>query len=155
MAVVRVLSLVFILVLTGCATAPPASITPSAAAGTGGLTVLVAAVEGAPVDLTPTFTAAYTNAIASRGYAVVAAGASYNFRTYLSVVGSTAGTLLIYVTDVTNAIGVRVTRITGQASSSLVAADPWRVVADQLIGQAVTRTVEQFVAFLAGNAPGV
>lgn len=155
---VRVLSLVFALVLAGCASTPTVSTTtPPAPAPSpvSGPTVLVASVEGAPFDLTPTFTAAYTNAVAARGYSVVTAGSAYTLRTYLSVVGSTAGTLLIYVTDVNNAIGVRVTRITGQATSPQVAADPWQVVSDGLIGQAVSRTMDQFVAFLAGNAPGV
>lgn len=152
---VRVLSLVFALVLAGCATTPPVATTLPPPATTNGPTILVASVEGAPFDRTPTFTAAYSNAVAAEGYALVTAGAAYTFRTYLSVVGSTAGTLLIYVTDVTNAIGVRVTRITGQATSSLVATDPWQVVADGLIGQAVSRTVEQLVTFLSGNAPGV
>jgi hypothetical protein len=156
MAVVRVLSIIVALVLAGCATAPTVSTTlpPPAAAGSGP-TILVGPVEGAPSGFTPTFTAAYTNAVTARGYAVVAAGATYTFRTYLSVIGSTAGTLLVYVTDVTNAIGVRVTRITGQATSAVVANDPWQVVAVSLIGQAVSRTVDQFAAYLAGNAAGV
>lgn len=151
---IRVLSLVCALVLAGCAT--PATVTTTTSpTGASGPTVLVTQVEGAPAGLTATFTTAYANAVSARGYSVVAAGAGYTFRTYLSVVGSTAGTLLIYVTDVTNAIGVRVTRISGQANSSQVASDPWRVVADGLIGQAVARTVDQFAAYLAGNAPGV
>ncbi len=150
---VRVLSLVLALVLAGCATTPTLSTSPPAASS--GPTVLVVSVEGAPQDLIQSFTSAYANAVTARGYAVVTAGASYTFRTYLSVVGSTAGTLLIYVTDVTNPGGVRVTRISGQASSSLVATDPWQVVADGLIGQAVTRTLDQFAQYLAGNAPGV
>lgn len=153
MAVVRVLSLVCALVLAGCTTTPTAT-TPSPTAPAGP-TIMVTPVEGTPANLAATFTAAYANAVTARGYSVVSAGAGYIFRTYLSVVGSTAGTLLIYVTDVTNSIGVRVTRISGQANSSVVASDPWQVVADGLIGQAVARTIDQFAAYLAGNAPGV
>ena len=153
---VRVLSLVLALVLAGCASVPTVSTTATPApVPASGPTILVAPVEGAPLDRTPTYTAAFSNAVAARGYSVVTAGAAYTVRTYLSVVGSTAGTLLIYVTDVNNSIGVRVTRITGQATSSLVAIDPWQVVSDGLIGQAVGRTMDQFVAYLAGNAPGV
>lgn len=151
---IRVLSLVCALVLAGCATAPPGTTTAAAAAASGP-TVLVSHVEGVPAGLTATFTSAYANAVSARGYRVVTAAAGYTLRTYLSVVGSTAGTLLIYVTDVTNAIGVRVTRISGQANSSQVATDPWQVVADGLIGQAVTRTIDQFTAYLAGIAPDV
>lgn len=149
---IRVLSLLLVLALAACATTDNSTTTtpipPPTAANAGGVTLT--AIEGAPDAVTSTLTAAFHATAAGRGLRANEAGAAFSFHGYFSVVGSTAGTLLIYVWDVTSADGDRVTRISGQISSTQIAADPWTVVAASLAAQAIADTFDDFQTWQAG-----
>ncbi|MGD9739733.1 MAG: hypothetical protein AB7U48_10085 [Bauldia sp.] len=146
---IRVLSLALVVLLAACATTPEeVSTTPPAAGAEGG--VVLEAIEGAPESVTGILTAAFNSTAAGRGLRANEAGAGYTFHGYFSVVGSTAGTLLIYVWDVESADGSRVTRISGQISSTLAAADPWQVVEANMVVQAISDTFDDFQTWQAG-----
>lgn len=146
---IRVLSLVLAALLAACATTDEVPTSPTQTSEPSGVTL--EAIEGAPESVTDLLAAAFNATAAGRGLRAAEAGAGYVFHGYFSVVGSTAGTLLIYVWDVESVAGSRVTRISGQISSTMTAADPWQVVEASMVVDAITNTFDDFEAWQAGT----
>lgn len=149
----RVLSLLLVVSLAACASTGPE--TPTATPTVVRSGVSLDAIEGAPPSVTSTLTAAFQSTASGRGLRASENTQAYGFRGFFSVVGSSAGTLLIYVWDVSDPDGNRVTRISGQINSPAVAADPWQVVEASMVLQAVSETFDTFEAWVAANGAGV
>ncbi len=68
--------------------------------------------------------------------------ATYRLKGYLSAVGDSSSTLMVYVWDVFDAGGTRVHRISGQVTAPGSASDPWAGVTEGLLRQAASETID-------------
>ncbi len=142
------------LLLAGCVTAPEAASCPSPASAVTRTSINVEAMEGAPIAVGDAFTQAFVSGACARALPY-GTGATLAVHGYLSVVSSPAGTLFIYVFDVLDASRTRVTRISGQISSTTVTTDAWTLVATTMVTEAVTDALDGIQVWIAANPPGV
>lgn len=83
---------------------------------------------------------------ATRNLSITPAGdpsAIYNVKGYLSAVGDSTGTLLVYTWDVTDMGGTPLYRISGQETADGSNADPWVGVKEKQIDDAARETIDK------------
>lgn len=73
---------------------------------------------------------------------------SYRVKGYLTATGTAAGGSVFFVFDVFDANGVRLTRISGQESTSGVSGDPWAAVDVATLKRIAARTVLELKAWV-------
>lgn len=73
---------------------------------------------------------------------------------YTSVVGSEAGTLLVYVFDFEDQSGRRLLRVGGQTNSPASPVDPWNAVNSTMVRSVVDHVLGEFEVWLAQNNVG-
>jgi hypothetical protein len=75
--------------------------------------------------------------------------ATYVVKGYLSAIGDSRGTLLVYVWDVTDMTGKRLHRVSGQEPGGGSASDPWSGIDDEAVNIAAGRMVDDLVAWIS------
>ena len=112
-----------------------------------------APVTGAPANVLAKLSWQLGQEALAQNVALVPSGdpqASYVVKGYLSAVGDSTGTILVYVWDVQDASGRRVHRISGQETSANGSQDPWLGVDETTISNVARRTVAAIVAWGTG-----
>jgi hypothetical protein len=113
--------------------------------------IAFAQVTGAPPEEISTLMGQVTNQARGVGLTVVQEGdptSTHLVKGYLSAVGGSSGTVVIYVWDVLNPAGTRLHRISGQEQTGGSAGDPWSGVSDGALGTIAQDTVGQLAAWL-------
>jgi hypothetical protein len=75
--------------------------------------------------------------------------ATYVVKGYLSAIGDSGGTLLVYVWDVTDPSGKRLHRVSGQEPGSGSSTDPWAGIKDEAVTVAAGRTIDALVDWIS------
>ena len=151
----RIISLVSILLLAGCAslgdgTSPPAQLT-----GLGPMSLSYVDTPDAPERVQSGLQGAFMSEAVQRGIAFdPSLGGTVRITGYVSFVASTAGTLTIFVFDFADQTGNRLLRMSGQFNSLQSPADPWAVVDDDAILAMASQALEEFVTWSAENSVG-
>ncbi|WP_018183717.1 hypothetical protein [Kaistia granuli] len=112
-----------------------------------------APITGAPAHILSSLSTQLAQEAVAQNVALVPSGdtqASYVIKGYLSAVGDSSGTILVYVWDVFDASGRRVHRISGQETSANGSQDPWLGVDGGAISNVARRTVAALVAWGTG-----
>jgi hypothetical protein len=107
-----------------------------------------AAVTGAPAQVLATLSAQLGQEAFTQKVTLVPSGdptATYVIKGYLSAVGDTSGTILVYVWDVFDTSGKRVHRISGQETSVKGSQDPWSGVDKDTTLNVARRTIGALV----------
>ena len=109
-------------------------------------------VTGAPATHAIAFSQAINKEASLRKLNLVKTGdptATYLVKGYLSAIGGTGGTLLVYVWDVTDTTGRRLHRVSGQEPGGGSSTDPWSGVNAEAVNNAASRTVDDLVAWVS------
>jgi hypothetical protein len=112
-----------------------------------------APITGAPAHILSNLSTQLAKESLAQNVALVPSGdtqANYVIKGYLSAVGDTSGTILVYVWDVFDASGRRVHRISGQETTANGSQDPWLGVDTSAISNVARRTVAALVAWGTG-----
>jgi hypothetical protein len=112
-----------------------------------------AAVTGVPADMRFSLEDKLKHYAATRNLTIVPEGdpsAVYQVKGYLSAVGDSTGTLLVYTWDVADAFGTRLYRISGQETASGSGADPWVGIADKQVDDAARETIDKLADWAKG-----
>lgn len=112
-----------------------------------------APITGAPAHVLSNLSTQLASEAVAQNVALVPSGdaqASYVIKGYLSAVGDSSGTILVYVWDVFDAGGRRVHRISGQETSANGSQDPWLGVDRSTLSNVARRTVAALVAWGTG-----
>ncbi|BCP54654.1 hypothetical protein K32_32710 [Kaistia sp. 32K] len=112
-----------------------------------------APVTGAPPNILSSLSTQLAQEAAAQNVALVPSGdaqANYVIKGYLSAVGDSSGTILVYVWDVFDAGGRRVHRISGQETSTNGSQDPWLGVDGATLSNVARRTIASLVAWGTG-----
>ncbi|WP_029076365.1 hypothetical protein [Kaistia adipata] len=112
-----------------------------------------APVTGAPAHILSNLSNQLAKEAVAQNVALVPSGdtqANYVIKGYLSAVGDSSGTILVYVWDVFDASGRRVHRISGQETSANGSQDPWLGIDNSSISNVARRTVSALVAWGTG-----
>ncbi|MBN9059439.1 MULTISPECIES: hypothetical protein [Kaistia] len=112
-----------------------------------------APVTGAPSNILNKLSSQLGQEAVAQNVALVPSGdpqATYVVKGYLSAVGDSSGTILVYVWDVFDASGRRVHRISGQETSANGSQDPWLGIDDATVSNVARRTVAAIVAWGSG-----
>lgn len=112
-----------------------------------------APVTGAPASLLNNLSAQLGREAFAQHVNLVPAGdptANYVVKGYLSAVGDTSGTILVYVWDVFDTSGRRVHRISGQETSATGSQDPWGGVNSDTTNMVARRTIGALISW--GNS---
>jgi hypothetical protein len=110
-----------------------------------------APVTGAPSDPISRLNLAIKQEAIKRDITIVQPGdptADYTVQGYLSAVGGSSGTVLVFVWDISDRNGARVHRVSGQEASTKGAPDPWAAVDNQILNLVALRTVDSIAAWL-------
>jgi hypothetical protein len=102
-------------------------------------------ITNAPADMIYAFSDALKAQAPSRQIRLVDAGepgASYRLKGYLSAVGDSNSTLLVYVWDVFDSNGARIHRLSGQVRGPGSAADPWAAMDETIVKKAASETID-------------
>ncbi len=105
-----------------------------------------APVTGLPGEMRFALQTDLTRYATTRQLAVVPQGdptATYQVTGYLSAVGDSNGTLLVYVWDVSDLRGTPLYRISGQEAAPGSATDPWAGIQTVQIDQAARETIDK------------
>ena len=132
---------------------PPPLVTPSTIKTLGpapvtGATVAFAfaPVSGVPAEMRFALEDSLKRWAGTRQLLIVPEGdpqAVYHVKGYLSAVGDTTGTLLVYTWDVSDARGTRLYRISGQETAGGSEADPWVGVSTTEVDAAARETIDK------------
>lgn len=109
-------------------------------------------IKGAPAQQRMAFEKAITEEATTRKLNVVQPNdpsATYVVKGYLSAIGDRAGTLLVYVWDVTDMTGKRLHRVSGQESAGGSSNDPWSGISDEAVTTAASRTIDDLIAWIS------
>jgi outer membrane protein TolC len=109
-----------------------------------------APITGAPSHILSSLSARIAEESVAQNVALVPSGdaqANYVIKGYLSAVGDSSGTILVYVWDVLDASGRRVHRISGQETTANGSQDPWLGVDQSVITNVARRTISSLVAW--------
>lgn len=107
-------------------------------------------ITGAPADHVIEFNRAIKSEAKTRNLTIVPEddpSATYLVKGYLSAIGDSRGTLLVYVWDVTDPSGRRLHRVTGQEPAGGSSTDPWSGVDSSAVRVAAQRTIDDLVAW--------
>jgi hypothetical protein len=109
-------------------------------------------INGAPAPHRMAFEKAIEKEAGVRKLNVVQANdpaATYVVKGYLSAIGDSGGTLLVYVWDVTDTSGKRLHRVSGQEPGSGSSSDPWSGITDDAVTTAASRTIDDLVSWIS------
>lgn len=109
-----------------------------------------APVTGAPSSLITALNSAINDHAKERGLNIVQDGdptATYTVHGYLSAVGDSQNTLLVYVWDVVDRDGRRLHRISGQETGSGSTVDPWQGIKESTIRTAARNAIDDLKAW--------
>lgn len=112
-------------------------------------------VVGAPPEKVAMLSEALSRSAAQKGVTILPSGsgtAPLRLKGYLSALGEGRETIVVYVWDVVDETGNRVSRIQGQERVSGNAADPWDSVGEAPLAAIAGRTIDEFLS--AGPAAG-
>mgnify|MGYP001038011305 CR=1 FL=1 len=112
-----------------------------------------APITGAPAHILSRMSTQIAQEALAQNVALVPSGdaqANYVIKGYLSAVGDSSGTILVYVWDVFDASGRRVHRISGQETTTNGSQDPWLGIDTATIANVARRTVSALVAWGTG-----
>jgi hypothetical protein len=112
-----------------------------------------APVTGAPAHILSSLSNQLAQEAVAQNVALVPSGdaqANYVIKGYLSAVGDSSGTILVYVWDVFDASGRRVHRISGQETTANGSQDPWLGIDNSAIANVARRSVSALVAWGTG-----
>jgi hypothetical protein len=139
---------------------PPPMLTPKKAHTLGAAPVTgpavrfaFATVTGVPAELRFLLEDDLKRYATTRQLAIVPMGdptATYQVKGYLSAVGGTSGTLLVYIWDVANLSGTPLHRISGQETAGGSEADPWAGITSVEIDEAARETVDKLADWIRG-----
>jgi hypothetical protein len=110
-----------------------------------------AQVTGAPPEEVSTIADGITEEAKASGLTLVQEGdpsATYLVKGYLSAVGGSSGTVVIYVWDVLDMQGGRLHRISGQENAAGSGGDPWAGVDDGVLETIARDTVGRLAAWV-------
>jgi hypothetical protein len=110
-----------------------------------------APITGVPAELLRPLTAALNKHAAVRHLSIVPAGdpkATFVVKGYLSAIGDSRSTLLVYVWDVFDANGARLRRVSGQEVGEGANTDPWTGISRESIEIAARATVDELAAWV-------
>jgi hypothetical protein len=102
-------------------------------------------ITNAPADMIYAFSDALKAQAPSRQIKLVDAGdsgATYRLKGYLSAVGDSNSTLLVYVWDVFDSSGARIHRVSGQVRGPGSSADPWAAMSESIVRIAASETID-------------
>lgn len=106
-----------------------------------------ATVDGAPIAILREMSTALNRAATAKKLSVVPIGdaaRTYEVRGYLSAIGDTNGTTLVYVWDVVDMRGARLHRVSGQVAGRAASGDPWSGITSETVAAAAARTITAF-----------
>jgi hypothetical protein len=109
-----------------------------------------APITGMPSELLQALNRAIKNHAETRHLSLVEpddASATYIVKGYLSAVGDSRSTLLVYVWDVLDKDGKRLRRISGQEIGNGAKADPWTGITPSLISNVGRSTIDELIAW--------
>jgi hypothetical protein len=109
-----------------------------------------APITGAPSELIQTLEDEIKRHAAKRKLTLVPVGdpsAVYLVKGYVSAVGDSQGTLLVYVWDVLGQNGDRLRRVSGQENSGGAATDPWSGIDASAMTRAARNVVDELKAW--------
>ncbi len=109
-------------------------------------------INGAPATQKMAFEKAIDREALARKLNVVEANdptATYVVKGYLSAIGDSGGTLLVYVWDVTDLTGKRLHRVSGQEPASGSSSDPWSGINEDAVTTAASRTIDDLIAWIS------
>ncbi|HVY21562.1 MAG TPA: hypothetical protein VHA70_15985 [Bauldia sp.] len=116
-------------------------------------TFAFATVNGVPAEMRFRLEDSLKQFATTRNLVLVPEGdptAVYHVKGYLSAVGDTSGTLLVYTWDVTDASGAPLLRISGQETANGSDADPWIGVGSAQIDAAARETIDKLADWVRG-----
>jgi hypothetical protein len=116
-----------------------------------------APITGAPAELLMQLSDELNDDAAVRSLSVVPYGdpeADYTIKGYLSAVGGSSGTIIVYVWDIVDQNGNRLHRLSGQESSNESAPDPWLGVTGDTLSLVAQRTIDGLAAWVSQQAVG-
>lgn len=148
--------------LAGCSGGPSLDIfnqSRSATAASPGVNIAeakfaFAPVTGGPPEEISTLSKQIAQNAEAAGLTLVQQGdpsTTYLVKGYLSAVGGSSGTVVIYVWDVLDTSGARLHRISGQENSGASSGDPWAGVSNKTLSTIARDTVGQLAAWLRGR----
>jgi hypothetical protein len=108
-------------------------------------------INGAPATHLTTFSRALNTEAANRNLTIVQEGdpsATYLVKGYLSAIGDSKGTLLVYVWDVTDTTGKRLHRVSGQEPAGGSPSDPWGGIDTEAVNNAASRTIDDLASWV-------
>ena len=111
-----------------------------------------AEITGAPATHVMAFSRALNKEATARKLNIVPVGdpsATYMVKGYLSAIGDSGGTLLVYVWDVTDATGQRLHRVSGQEPGGGSPTDPWSGINEDAVTTAASRTIDDLVSWVS------
>jgi hypothetical protein len=139
---------------------PPPMLTPKKAHTLGAAPITgpavrfaFATVTGVPAELRFQLEDDLKRYATTRQLAVVPVGdqtATYQVKGYLSAVGDSSGTLLVYIWDVANLAGTPLHRISGQETAGGSEADPWAGITSTQIDEAARETIDKLADWVHG-----
>lgn len=104
-------------------------------------------VVGAPPEKVEILSEALVASAVRNGVAIMpsdGAAAPLRLKGYLSAMNEGSGTLVVYVWDVVDPAGNRVSRIQGQQTIADTAGDPWSVVGREAMAEIAEKTIQEF-----------
>jgi hypothetical protein len=111
-----------------------------------------ASVNGVPAEMRFRLEDSLKQFAATRNLVLVPEGdptAVYHVKGYLSAVGDTSGTLLVYTWDVSDAFGTPLYRISGQETAAGSDADPWIGIRSDQIDAAARETIDKLADWVS------
>ena len=139
---------------------PPPMLTPKTARTLGPAPIkgdavgfAFATVTGVPADMRFLLEDDLKRYATTRQLAIVPEGdpsATYEVKGYLSAVGDSTGTLLVYVWDVSDLSGTPLYRISGQETAKGSGTDPWLGVGNTQIDDAARETIDKLADWVRG-----
>lgn len=112
-----------------------------------------ATVTGVPATMRFSLEGSLKKYAATRALVIVPPGdptAVYQVKGYLSAIGDSSGTLLVYTWDVADAFGTPLYRISGQETASGSGADPWIGITATEIDAAARETIDRLADWVSG-----
>jgi hypothetical protein len=116
-------------------------------------TFAFATVTGIPADLRYSLEASLRKYAVTRNLTLLPQddpAAVYRVKGYLSALGDTSGTLLVYTWDVTDAFGTPLYRVSGQETAGSSGTDPWLGVNSAIVDEAARETIDKLADWVNG-----
>ena len=102
---------------------------------------------GAPPEIAAALSQALGTSAAQNGVTILSSSgpiAPLRLKGYLSTMAEGSGTLVVYVWDIVDPQGKRISRIQGQEKIAATAADPWSIVGQEALARIAAATLADF-----------